>query len=331
MQPSLDVLALGNALVDVLSHEDDAFVTAVGIERGAMTMVDFERSEEIYAAMGPGTEISGGSAANTVAGVAGFGGRAAFVGKVRDDQLGTVFRHDLRSVGVSFDTPPAHAGPSTGRCLVVVTPDAQRTMSTYLGIAPDIRPTDVDEDLVASAAVTYLEGYLWDRPDAKAAIVKASETARRAGRRVAFTLSDPFCVDRHRDAFWQLIGDHVDVLFANDVEVRSLTQADDFDDALQAIRGRCEIAVLTRSEHGSVVVAGDEVHVVAAHPVDEVVDTTGAGDLFAAGFLYGLTHGYNLHTCARLGGAAAAEVIGHLGARPLTPPSAVANALLDRT
>lgn len=328
MQPTIDVVALGNALVDVLSYEDDAFVNAVGIERGAMTMVDLERSDEIYAAMGPGTEISGGSAANTVAGVAGFGGRACFVGKVRDDQLGRVFRHDLRSIGVSFDTPAAAGGLPTGRCLVVVTPDAQRTMSTYLGIAPDIRPEDVDAETITSAAVTYLEGYLWDRPEAKAAIVKASEIARGAGRRVAFTLSDPFCVDRHRDEFWDLVGTHVDILFANDVEVRALTETDDFDEALQAVRGRCDIAVLTRSEHGSVVVAGDEVHVVAAHPVEAVVDTTGAGDLYAAGFLYGVTHGHDLHTCARLGGAAAAEVIGHLGARPVTPLRAFAAEIL---
>lgn len=329
MQARIDVVALGNALVDVLSHEDHDFVDAVGIEHGAMTMVDLARSDEIYAAMGSGTEVSGGSAANTVAGVASFGGAAAFVGKVRDDQMGTVFRHDLRSVGVAFDTPAAAEGPSTGRCLVVVTPDAQRSMSTYLGIAPDIRPADIDEDLVADAAVTYLEGYLWDQPDAKAAIVKASEAARRAGRRVAFTLSDPFCVDRHRDEFWDLVADHVDVLFANEVEIRSLTQADDFDDALQAIRGRCEIAVLTRSEHGSVVVAGDEVHVVGAEAVDDVVDTTGAGDLFAAGFLFGLTHGHDLHACARLGAVAAAEVIGHLGARPLVPLSKVAGRVVE--
>lgn len=329
MEPRIDVVALGNALVDVLSHEDHEFVDANGIEHGAMTMVDLDRSDEIYAAMGPGTEVSGGSAANTVAGVASFGGAAAFVGKVRDDQMGSVFRHDLRSVGVAFDTPDAFEGPSTGRCLVVVTPDAQRSMSTYLGIAPDIRPGDIDEDLVASAAVTYLEGYLWDQPDAKAAIVKASEAARRAGRRVAFTLSDPFCVDRHRDEFWGLVGDHIDVLFANEVEIRSLCETDDFDDALQAVRGRCEIAVLTRSEHGSVVVAGDEVHVVSAYPVSEVVDTTGAGDLFAAGFLFGLTHGHDLGTCARLGAAAAAEVIGHLGARPLVPLSGLVRQVIE--
>ncbi len=313
---SVDVLALGNALVDVLSHEDDEFVIRHGLPRGAMQMVDAEAAERLYAAMGPGTEVSGGSAANTAAGVASFGGRPAYVGKVRDDQLGEVFRHDLRSAGVRFDTPAATTGPSTGRCLVVVTPDAQRTMSTYLGVATELTPADVDEDLVASARVVYCEGYLWDQPAAKEAIVHAARVAREAGRRVALTLSDPFCVDRHRSAFLDLVAGHVDVLFANDVEIRSLYEVDDFDDALQRVRGHCEIAALTRSEHGSVVVSGDEVHVVPAAPVEEVLDTTGAGDLYAAGFLYGLTHGRDLATCGRLGAIAAAEVISHLGARP---------------
>jgi sugar/nucleoside kinase (ribokinase family) len=310
-----DVVALGNALVDVLAHEDDEFVRAHGLERGAMVMADAVTSERIYAALGPATEMSGGSAANTVAGVASFGGRAAYVGKVRDDQLGKVFAHDLRAAGVHYDTPMAPDGPSTGRCLVVVTPDAHRTMCTYLGASSQLAPDDVDEALIASGRVVYLEGYLWDQPAAKAALAHAAGVARQAGARVAFTLSDPFCVDRHRAEFLDLLEHHVDVLFANDDEIRSLYEVDDFDAALQAVRGHCEIAALTRSEHGSVVASGDEVHVVSAQPAD-VVDTTGAGDLYAAGFLFGLTHGRGLAECGRLGSLAAAEVIAHLGARP---------------
>jgi len=330
-EATYDVVAIGNALVDVLSHEDESFPARVGVESGAMTLVDEERSEQIYAAMGPGTEVSGGSAANTVAGVASFGGRAAYIGKVRDDEMGRVFRHDLRSAGVAFETPAAGEGPSTGRCLVVVTPDAQRTMSTFLGIAPEIHRGDVDAEVIGAASITYVEGYLWDRPEAKDAIVAAAEVARACGRRMAFTLSDPFCVDRHRAEFLDLVDGHVDLLFANEAEICSLYETGDFDVALQKVRGHSEIAVLTRSEHGSVVVADGEVHVVAAAPVDHVVDTTGAGDLFAAGFLYGLTYGRDLATCAHLGAAAAAEVISHLGARPQAPLSEVAAAILSRS
>lgn len=324
---TFDVLAIGNALVDVLSHEDEAFLRRVGLVKGTATMADLARSDEVYEAQGAGTEISGGSAANTVAGVASFGGRAAFVGKVADDEFGSVFTHDLRSLGVHFDTQRAARG-STGRCLVVVTPDAQRTMCTHLGVASYLVPADAPDAVVGSALITYLEGYLWDQPAAKETLRCAAVAAHEAGRRVALTLSDPFCVDRHRAEFLDLVDGHIDMLFANEIEICSLYEVDDFDTALQHVRHHCEIAALTRSEKGSVVVAGDEVHVVDAHPVDEVVDTTGAGDLYAAGFLFGLTHGHDLPTCARLGALAGAEVISHLGARPDTSLADLARPLV---
>lgn len=324
-----DVLAVGNALVDVLAHEGQQFVADHGLAHGAATMVDAETAGRVYEGMSPGTEVSGGSAANTAAGVASLGGRAAFVGKVHDDQLGEVFGHDLRSLGVAFDTPPATDGPPTGRCLVVVTPDAERTMCTYLGAAVRLAPGDLDEELLSAAAVTFVEGYLWDQPQAKEAIRHAAKTAHAADRRFAFTLSDPFCVDRHREEFVDLLDD-IDVLFANEVEICSLFQLDDFDDALRAVRERCELAALTRGPAGSVVVADDDVHVVDAQPVEEVVDVTGAGDLYAAGFLHGLTHGHSPKVCGQLGAVAAAEVISHLGARPLTPLRDLAGPLLER-
>lgn len=327
MTEPVEVVALGNALVDVLAHDDGAFIEEHGLLRGAALMVDAERSELLYQAMGPAIEVSGGSAANTAAGVASFGGTAAFVGKVRDDQLGRVFVHDLRAAGVAFDTPPATEGPPTGRCLVIVTPDAQRTMCTYLGAAEQLGPGDVDEDLVARARVLYVEGYLWDQSPAKEAIRVAMAAAHRAHTLVALSLSDPFCVDRHRGELLELVRGEVDVLFANDEEIRSLYGVDDFDAALRHVGRHCEIAALTRGEHGSVVVSGDEVHVVAAHPAP-VLDTTGAGDLYAAGFLSGLTRGCDLATCGRLGALAAAEVISHLGARPQTRLRDLAHGLL---
>lgn len=313
----LDVVGIGNALVDVLSHERDDFVTRHDLNRGAMTLIDEARAHELYASMGPGVEISGGSAANTVVGVASFGGRAAYIGKVRDDQLGEVFRHDIRANGVRFDNPLAGEGPSTGRCLIVVTPDAQRTMSTYLGVSALLGPDDVDPEIVSAAQVVYLEGYLFDLPPAQEAYWKASRIAHDAGRVVSLTLSDSFCVERHYDAWRELVRDQVDLLFANEAEICTLYRCD-FDDALQRVRQEVAVAALTRSAHGSVVVAGDEVHVVPAHPVSHLVDTTGAGDLYAAGFLHGYTAGHDLPTCGRLGSLAAAEVISHLGARPET-------------
>jgi sugar/nucleoside kinase (ribokinase family) len=310
-----DVVALGNALVDVLSYEGDDFVVRTGVERGSMTMVDAARSDEIYSHMGPATEVSGGSAANTAAGVAAFGGSAAYIGRVADDTFGKVFAHDLRSLGVHFESPLADDGVPTGRCLVIVTPDSERTMCTYLGAANRLDASAVDEAVIEQAQVTYLEGYLWDEPQAKDAIRRAAELAHRADRRVALTLSDPFCVDRHRDEFLALIEHEIDILFANEDEITSLYEVATFDDALHQVRSHCEIAVLTRGKHGSVIMRGDDVHVIDAHPA-QVVDTTGAGDLYAAGFLYGFTHGHELATCGRLASLAAGEVISHLGARP---------------
>jgi sugar/nucleoside kinase (ribokinase family) len=263
--------------------------------------------------------VSGGSAANTVVGVASFGGRAHYIGKVRDDQLGDVFSHDLRAVGVGYTTSAATGGPATGRCLIVVTPDAQRTLTTYLGASVMLGPGDVDKELIERATILYLEGYLFDPPEAQRAFHVAAGVAHAAGRRVALTLSDPFCVGRHRAAFRELVERHVDILFANEAEIRALYEAADFDEALQQVRHHCAVAALTRSERGSVVVAGADVHVVDARRLGAVVDTTGAGDLYAAGFLFGLSRGRDLATCGRLGALAAAEVISHVGARPLTP------------
>ena len=313
--PQIDVVALGHPLVDVLTHESDDVVARAGVERGAMTMVDAARSDEIYAQLGPAQETSGGSAANTAVGVAAFGGRAAFIGRIADDAFGQVFAHDLRSAGVEFDVSPATDGSPTGRCLVIVAADAERTMCTYLGAGAEIDPLDVDADRIAGAAVTYLEGYLWDGAAAKDAIRRAASLAQAAGRKVALTLSDPFCVERHRAEFRELIKTSVDILFANEHEITMLYEVDGFDDAARHIAADCSIAALTRGALGSAVVSGAERHDIAAEPVD-LVDTTGAGDLYAAGFLYGLTHGHDLATCGRLGSLGAAEVISHLGARP---------------
>jgi len=315
----LDVVGIGNALVDVLSHASEEFVQSQEVVKGTMQLVDEPRARALYEAMGPAIEVSGGSAANTMVGVASFGGRAHYVGKVRDDQLGEVFAHDLRATGVGYTTPAAVSGPSTGRCLILITPDAQRTMHTFLGASVHLGPRDVDAALIGRAKYLYLEGYLFDPPAAQEAFRVAADIAHAAGRKVSLTLSDPFCVTRHRAAFLDLVEGHVDVLFANEAEICALYQVSDFDAALQRVRGHCEVAALTRSERGSVVVSGDEVHVVDAHPVDVVVDTTGAGDLYAAGFLFGLSRGLDLATCARLGSRAAAEVISHVGARPTSP------------
>ncbi len=324
-EPTLDVVAIGHAIVDVLTHADDAELERLQLSKGIMALIDADQAETLYAAMGPAVEVSGGSAANTAAGIASFGGAAAFMGKVRDDELGAVFSHDIRAEGVEYATPPAEKGPATARCLVLVTPDAQRTMSTYLGAATGLRPDDLDDEVIARARVTYLEGYLWDPPEAIDALRRAMDVAHAAGRKVAFSLSDPFCVERHRDEFLDLMDDHVDVLFANEAEVMSLTRAGTLDEAVKAVTGRCGLVAITRGPEGSVVVDGDAVTEVPAMPVDDVVDTTGAGDLYAAGFLYGLTHGADAETCASLGGVAAAEVISHVGARPQVSLSQVAD------
>ena len=318
-EPSFDVVGIGNAIVDVLAHADDGFLAGHGLAKGAMTLVDGDRAKSLYGKIGPAVECSGGSAANTIAALASLGGRGAYIGKVHDDQLGEVFGHDMRAQGVHFETPASRSGPPTATCLILVTPDAQRTMQTFLGACVELGPDDVDEDLIAAAHITYLEGYLWDPPEAKRALVKAAKAARQAGRRVALTLSDPFCVDRHRAEFLDLIERHVDILFANEHEIMSLYRVADFDGAMQAVRGHCEIAALTRSEKGSVIVRGDEIHVIDAEPVENVVDSTGAGDAYAAGFLFGVASGMDLALSARVGGIAAAEVISHIGARPDRP------------
>jgi sugar/nucleoside kinase (ribokinase family) len=315
---SLDVVGIGNAMVDVLARADDAFLERQGLRKGAMTLIDAERAETLYAAMGPAMEMSGGSAGNTMAGIASLGGAGAYIGRVRDDGLGRVFAHDIRATGVRFDTPPSESGAPTGRCLILVTPDAQRTMSTFLGACVELGPEDIAADLIAAARVTYLEGYLYDPPRAQEAFRKAAELAHAAGRKVALSLSDPFCVERHRAEFRALIDSHVDILFANQAEICSLCETEDFDEALGGVRGSCEIAALTRSERGSVVATARATHVIPAAPVDKLVDTTGAGDLYAAGFLRGFTGGRDLVLCGRLGSLCAAEVIGHFGARPAT-------------
>jgi sugar/nucleoside kinase (ribokinase family) len=310
-----DVIAIGNALVDVLAHADDAFIAQHALEKGAMSLIDAEASDRLYAAMPPGIEMSGGSAGNTIVGIASLGGRAAFVGRVSDDQLGEVFRHDIRAAGVSFDVPAVTGGSPTGRSLIIVTPDAQRTMQTFLGAAAEFGPRDVDTAAITAATVTFLEGYLFDQPPAKQAFLAAAKAAHDAGRLVSLTLSDPFCVERHREEFRDLVKNHVDILFANEDEIISLYLATSFDAALDRVRQDCQIAALTRSEKGSVVVRDGEVHEIAAEPA-RVVDTTGAGDAYAAGFLYGFTQGEDLPACGRIGSIAAAEIISQVGGRP---------------
>jgi sugar/nucleoside kinase (ribokinase family) len=311
----IDVVGIGNAIVDVIAHADEAFVAAQGFAKGSMNLIDAPRAQSLYDAMGPAIESSGGSAGNTMAGIASLGGAGAYIGKVRDDQLGAVFRHDMTAIGVKFETPAATSGPATARCLIMVTADGQRTMGTYLGACVELGPDEIDEALIASAQVTYLEGYLFDPPQAQAAFRRAAAIAHRAGRRVALSLSDPFCVGRHRAAFRELVQGEVDILFANEAEICSLYQTDDFA-AAKAVRGHVAIAALTRSEQGSVVLTDGEEHAVAAAPVARVVDTTGAGDLYAAGFLFGLTRGLPLPTCGKIGSLCAAEIISHVGARP---------------
>jgi len=313
--PQFDVTAIGNAIVDVLAQADDAFLQKHQLPKGAMNLIDADTAERLYSDMGPGKEASGGSAGNTIAGIAALGGRTAYIGKVAKDQLGDVFTHDLRAVGVAYDTPPLVGGLPTARSLILVTPDAQRTMQTFLGATTQLGPEDVNMQYITGSKVLYLEGYLWDQPRAKEAMRNAAIAAHEAGVKVSFTLSDSFCVARYRAEFLELVDKHVDILFANEHEILSLYEVENFDDALQKVRGHCEIAALTRSEKGSVVLRGDEVHVIDAVPGVKVVDTTGAGDAYAAGFLYGYTQGLDLATCGRLGGAMAAQVIAQYGPR----------------
>lgn len=322
------VAGIGNAIVDVLVHADEALLSRLGVEKGVMTLIDADTADRIYQALPPGIECSGGSAANTMVGLASLGSSAAYIGKVKDDQLGQVFRHDIHKAGVAFPTSAAMDGTSTARCFVLVTGDAQRTMLTYLGACVELEPADVDEAVISSAAVTYLEGYLYDPPQAQQAFEKAAAVAHGAGRKVALSLSDPFCVGRHRDAFLALVNDHVDILFANEAEICALYQTADFGTAVSSVRGHCGVAAITRGAQGSVVVAGDDTHVISAEAVSKVVDTTGAGDLYAAGFLHGLTTGKSLPVAGRLGGIAAGEIISHFGARPEQGLAALADTVI---
>lgn len=315
-QSTYDILGIGNAIVDVIAPADDEFLHRLGLPKGGMSLIDAGQAVSLYAAMAPARESSGGSAANTVAGLASLGGKGAFIGKVRDDLLGLVFRHDITALGVAFPTPASVEGPPTARCLILVTPDAQRTMNTFLGASADLGPEDIDADIVAASQVTYLEGYLFDPPRAQAAFRQAAGIAHRAGRKVGLSLSDAFCVERHRAEFRDLIENHVDILFANEAEITALYQTHDFDLAAQTVRGQCEIAVLTRSAQGSLIVTKDAIHRIEAAKIGKLVDTTGAGDLYAGGFLFGLTHGMSLPDCGRLGSLCAAEIISHVGARP---------------
>lgn len=313
---TLDVVGIGNAIVDVLVQADEAFLAAHGLSKGSMALVDEQQAEQLYDAVGPGLETSGGSAANTLAGIAQLGGRAAFIGRVRNDQLGGIFSHDIRSVGARFETPAAESGPSTARCLILVTPDAQRTMCTYLGASVNLEPEDLDLDLVRQAQLLYLEGYLWDSEAAKRAFIAAARVMRESGGQVALSLSDAFCVDRHRESFQELVDGHVDVLFANEAEICSLYRCDSFEAAAEQVRGRCRVAALTRSEKGSVLLSGADTLTIEAFRLGELVDTTGAGDLYAAGFLYGYTRGEDLERCGRLGSLCAGQVVTQLGPRP---------------
>jgi sugar/nucleoside kinase (ribokinase family) len=314
-----DVLGIGNAIFDVLVQTDEGFLAAHGMAKGGMALIDEARAASIYKDMGPATEMSGGSAANTIVGIANLGARAAYVGKIKDDQIGRLYAHDIRAAGVAFETKPASGGPATGCSYILVTPDGERTMNTYLGAAQELMPGDIDAAQVAASSILYLEGYLWDPRSAKEAFVKASTIAHEAGRQVALTLSDSFCVDRYRGEFLDLMRKGtVDLIFANEAELQSLYQTADFDTALKQLRSDTKLGIVTRSEKGCVVASKDGVTAVPAFPVQRIVDTTGAGDLFAAGFLFGLVRGAGYENAGRLGALAAAEVIQHIGARPQT-------------
>lgn len=315
--PDYDVLCIGNAIVDIIAQCDEAFLADNGIIKGAMNLIDADRAELLYRRMGPAVEASGGSAGNTAAGIASFGGRAAYFGKVSKDHLGEIFTHDIHAQGVAFDTRPLTGTPPTARSMIFVTPDGERSMNTYLGACVELGPEDVEADKAAGAAVTYFEGYLWDPPRAKEAIRLTAEYAHAAGREVSMTLSDSFCVDRYRGEFLDLMRSRtVDIIFANSHEIKSLYQTSSFDEALAQIRKDCRIAAVTRSEKGSVIVNGDDTFVIEATKIDELVDTTGAGDLYAAGFLHGYTKGRDLKTCGDLGSLAAGLVIQQIGPRP---------------
>ena len=323
-----DVVGIGNAIVDVLCQVDDAFLADHGLTKGVMTLIDPERAQTLYGAMGASIEASGGSAGNTMAAVAALGGRAAFIGKVADDQLGDIYAHDISAAGVTFERARAESDIATGCSLIVVTPDAERTMNTYLGAAEQLQPEDIDPDVIAAAKVTYMEGYLWDKPGACEAFLKAMRIAHEHGRQVSLSLSDIFCVERHRADFLDLVQNRVDILFANEEELKSLYRTGDWDVAIEAVRGRGAIAAITRSEHGSIIVTGEGDIAIEPEAVARLVDSTGAGDLYAAGFLFALTRGDDLASAGRLGSIAAAEVLQHLGPRPQSDLKQIAAALI---
>jgi sugar/nucleoside kinase (ribokinase family) len=328
-QPRYDVLCVGNAIVDVIADADEAFLSKQGLDKGSMRLIDEAEAVRLYAEMGPGREISGGSAGNTAAGLAALGITTAFAGQVADDQLGAIFTHDIRALGVQFDTPPRADGSPTGRCLILVTPDAQRTMNTFLGAAQLLDKSSFDTSAAGDAGIVYLEGYLWDPAEPRAAMELAIEAAHAAGRKVAFTLSDTFCVDRHRDGFWTLLRDgKIDILFANEAEAASMAMVNDVEEAIPALSAYVGTLVVTRSEDGATAVSGGERADVPAEPIERLVDTTGAGDLFAAGFLAGQARGLGLEASLKLGAIAAAEVIQHYGARPEKNLKKLAGSLL---
>ncbi len=315
--PRYDVIAIGNAIVDVMSPCEDSLIEELQLNRGGMTLVDTERARELYDAMGPAKEISGGSAANTLAGLSSLGAQCAFIGQVSDDQLGEVFSHDIHAAGIDFDTEPRAGDPPTGRCLIFVTPDGERTMNTFLGASQFLPPAALSEDAIRDASVLYLEGYLWDPEEPRSAMRRAMEVARAAGRKVAFTASESFVIDRHRDDFRAMIDEGlIDILFVNEPELATLTGQDDFEAGIAMIAPKLPVLVATRGESGAVAISGGDRGEVAAEPVDEVVDTTGAGDLFAAGFLSGHVKGESLESCLTRGAVCAAEIISHYGARP---------------
>jgi len=311
----LDVVGIGNAIVDVLVQTEDQFLEQHGLQKGGMALIDETQAESLYQASGPGQETSGGSVANTMVGIAQLGGRAGFIGRVRDDQLGTIFSHDIRAVGAQFDTPAATSGATTARCLIYVTPDAERTMCTFLGASTQLEPDDLDLSMVRQTKVLYLEGYLWDSPAAKRAFIAGAEACRAAGGQVALSLSDGFCVDRHRESFLELVDGHVDVLFANEAEIKSLYQTDDFETALERVRGCCSVTAITRASEGSVVLSGDQRFDIGIFSLGTLVDTTGAGDLYAGGFLHAYTQGESLERCGQLGALCAGQIVTQLGAR----------------
>jgi sugar/nucleoside kinase (ribokinase family) len=323
-----DVVGIGNAILDVIAETDERFLESQGLVKGSMALIDADQARALYADMGPAVECSGGSAANTMVGIASLGGRAAYVGKVHNDPLGTAFGADLLKAGVQFATPMAPSGPETGRCLVLVTPDAQRTMQTFLGAAATLAPEDVDPAVIEGSQITYLEGYLFDPPPAREAFFNAARIAHAAGRKVALSLSDSFCVDRHRAELLEFVTDQVDILFANEDEIISLYQAASFDDAAGNLRQHCELAALTRGAQGALVMTPEQHISIAAEPIEQLVDTTGAGDLYAAGFLFGLTGSQEPAVCGRLGAIAAAEVISHVGARPSVQLATLADKVL---